>query len=58
MMEPKPVRRCPVQIPPIDLSRWALRALRLLDEARRALQPEPRKPPRPDEPNRERPDIW
>lgn len=47
-----------MQIPPIDLTRWTLRALKLLDEARRALQPEPRKPPRPHEPTRERPDIW
>ena len=47
-----------MQIPPIDLSRWTLRALRMLVEARRALQPEPRKPPQPEQPKRERPDIW
>ena len=47
-----------MQLPPIDLSRWTLRALRMLDEARRALVPEARKPPQPKEPDRERPDIW
>ena len=47
-----------MQIPPIDLSRWALRAMRMLDEAARALVPEPRKQPQPKDPERERPDIW
>ena len=27
-----------MQIPPIDLSRWTLRALRMLDEARREME--------------------
>ena len=47
-----------MQIPPIDVTRLTLRAVRLLDEARRALTPEPRKPPKPNEPDRKRPDIW
>lgn len=47
-----------MQIPPIDVTRWTLRAVKLLDEARRALVPEPRKPPKPNEPDRRRPEIW
>ncbi len=47
-----------MQIPPIDVTRLTLRAVRLLDEARRALIPEPRKQPKPNEPDRRRPDIW
>lgn len=47
-----------MQIPPIDLTRWTVRAVRLLDEARRALVPESREPPKPNEPDRRRPDIW
>jgi len=47
-----------VQIPPIDISRWTLRALRLMDEARRALFPEPKKPDPPAEADRGRPNIW
>ena len=47
-----------MQIPPIDVTRLTLRAVRLLDEAKRALLPEPRKQPKPDDPDRRRPDIW
>lgn len=47
-----------MQIPPIDVTRWTLRALRTLDDARRAVFPEPKKPSKPTEPDRRRPDIW
>ncbi len=47
-----------MQIPPIDVTRLTLRAVRLLDEAKRALLPEPRKQPKPEDPHRRRPDIW
>ncbi|MGC3955969.1 MAG: hypothetical protein QM804_17270 [Propionicimonas sp.] len=47
-----------MQLPPIDVTRWTLRALKLLDDARRALIPEPRKAAKPEEPDRRRPDIW
>ena len=47
-----------MQIPPIDVTRLTLRAVRLLDHAKRALLPEPRKQPKPNEPDRRRPDSW
>ncbi len=52
-----------MQIPPIDVTRFTLRALRTLDDARRAVDgawrsifPDPKAPPK--EPDRSRPDIW
>lgn len=51
-----------MQIPPIDVTRWALRALKLLDDAGRALFPQPPQPPRqstkPETDRHTPPEIW
>lgn len=44
--------------PPPDVTRWALRALKLLDDARKVVWPQPKQPERPEEPDRSRPEIW
>lgn len=51
-----------MQIPPIDVTRWALRAFELLEDAKRALLPQPPQPPQPpprsDADRRTPPEIW
>lgn len=54
-----------MQIPPIDVTRWALHALKLLEDAKRTLLPPPPQPPQPpqtpsgsDADRRTPPEIW
>ncbi|MEA4943629.1 MAG: hypothetical protein VB080_04235 [Propionicimonas sp.] len=47
-----------MQIPPIDVTRWTLRALKLLDQTWRTIVPQPSKQSPPSPPDRRRPDIW
>lgn len=47
-----------MQIPPVDVTRWTLRALKLLDHTRRTIFREPTRQQPPAPPDRRRPDIW
>jgi hypothetical protein len=57
----RPQQEARVQIPPIDVTKLARTAWKLLDDAGRALrpEPEPRRPaPPPTTRRREPPEIW
>lgn len=48
-----------MQVPPIDVTKLARTAWKLLDDAGRALRPEPTRPAPPPKPgNRQPPEIW